>query len=95
MLFKVRNMKNFRIQIRYHGYYADFTVKSEDTAIGIEKSILDKLGKNEVKFESDGFTSKAGKWITYEEVTNDRRPIQYKEVLGTRVATGALEGREA
>ena len=95
MLFKVRNMKNFRIQIRYHGYYADFTVKSEDTAIGIEKSILDKLGKNEVKFEKDGFTSKTGKWITYEEVTNDRRPIQYKEVLGTRVATRASEVREA
>jgi len=88
-------MKNFRIQIRYHGYYADFTVRCKDTAIDIEKSILDKLGKNEVKFEKDGFTSKTGKWITYEEVTNDRRPIQYKEVLGTRVATGALEGREA
>jgi len=88
-------MKNFRIQIRYHGYYADFTVKSEDTAIGIEKSILDKLGKNEVKFESDGFTTKRGKWITYEEVNNDRRPIQYKEVLGTRVATGAPQVREA
>jgi len=29
-------MKNFRVQIRYHGYYADFTVKSEDTAIGLE-----------------------------------------------------------
>ena len=95
MLFKVRNMKNFRVQIRYHGYYADFTVKSEDTAIGIEKSILDKLGKNEVKFESDGFTSKAGKWITYEEVSNDRRPIHYEKVLGTRVATGAPERREA
>ena len=88
-------MKNFRVQIRYHGYYADFNVSAEDTAIGIEKSILDKLGKNEVKFESDGFTAKRGKWITYEEVTNDRRPIQYKEVLGTRVATGTLEGREA
>ena len=88
-------MKNFRIQIRYHGYYADFNVTCEDSAIGIEKSILDKLGKNEVKLEKDGFTSKQGKWITYEEVTNDRRPIHYKEVLGTRVATGALEGREA
>ena len=88
-------MKNFRIQIHAYGYYADFNVSAEDTAIGIEKSILDKLGKNEVKFESDGFTSKTGKWITYEEVTDDRRPIQYKEVLGTRVATGALEGREA
>ena len=88
-------MKNFRVQIRYHGYYADFTVKSEDTAIGIEKSILDKLGKNEVKFESDGFTNKKGKWITYEEVSNDRRSIQYETVLGTRVATRASERREA
>ena len=86
-------MKNFRVQIRYHGYYADFIIKSEDTAIALEKSILDKLGKNEVKFEKDGFTSKTGKWITYEEVTDDRRPIQYETVLGTRVATRAPEGR--
>ena len=86
-------MKNFRVQIRYHGYYANFSIKAEDSAQGIEKSILDKLGKNEVKFESDGFTSKKGKWITYEEVSNDRRPIYTKEVLGTRVATGAPEGR--
>jgi len=86
-------MKNFRIQIRYHGYYADFKVTSEDTPQGIENSILDKLGKNEVKFEKDGFTSKHGKWITYEEVTDDRRPIHYETVLGTRVATGAPEGR--
>ena len=88
-------MKNFRIQIRYHGHCADFTVMAEDNAESIEQSILDKIGKNEVKFESDGFTNKKGKWITYEEVTNDRRPIQYKEVLGTRMATRALEGREA
>ena len=88
-------MKNFRIQIRYCGYYADFSVTCEDTPQGIENSILDKLGKNEVKFEKDGFTNKKGKWITYEEVTNDRRPIQYETVLGTRVATGAPEVREA
>jgi len=88
-------MKNFLIKIRYHGYSADFNVTCEDTPQGIENSILDKLGKNEVKFESDGFTSKAGKWITYEEVDDDRRPIQYETVLGTRVATRASEGREA
>ena len=86
-------MKNFRVQIRYYGYYADFTVQAEDTAEAIEKAILDKLGKNEVKFELDGFTRKDRKWITYEEVTNDRRPIHYETVLGTRVATGAPEGR--
>ena len=85
-------MKNFRIQIRYRGYSADFKVTCEDTPQGIENSILDKLGKNEVKCEKDGFTSKTGKWITYEEVTNDRRPIQYETVLGVRVATGAPEG---
>ena len=86
-------MKNFRVQIRYHGYYADFIVQSNDSAVDIENSILDKLGKNEVKFESDGFTSKKGKWITYEEVNDDTRPVHTKEVLGVRLATGAPEGR--
>ena len=86
-------MKNFRVQIRYHGYYADFKILCNDTPQDIENSILDKLGKNEVKFDSDGFTSKKGKWITYEEVTDDRRPIQYVTVLGSRVATRAPEGR--
>ena len=85
-------MKNFRVQIHAYGYTADFTISAEDTAEGIEKSILDKLGKNEVKFEKDGFTSKTGKWITYEEVTDDRRPIHYETVLGTRVAARAPEG---
>ena len=88
-------MKNFRIQIHAYGHYADFNVSAEDTAEGIEKSILDKLGKNEVKFEKDGFTSKTGKWITYEEVTNDRRPVQYETVLGVRMATRTPEVREA
>ena len=86
-------MKNFRVQILAYGYFADFNVSAEDSAEGIEKSILDKLGKNEVKFESNGFTRKDRKWITYEEVSDDRRPIQYETVLGTRVATGAPEGR--
>jgi len=85
-------MKNFRIQIHAYGYYADFNISAKDTAEDIEKSILDKLGKNEVKFESNGFTRKDRKWITYEEVSNDRRPIHTKEVLGVRVATGAPEG---
>ena len=88
-------MKNFRVQILAYGYTADFNISAEDSPEGIEKSILDKLGKNEVKFEKNGFTSKKGKWITYEEVINDRRPIQYETVLGTRVATGASEVREA
>ena len=82
-------MKNFRIQIRYCGFYADFKVVCEDTPQGIENSILDKLGKNEVIFEKDGFTNKKGKWITYEEVNHDRGPIQTKEVLGVEPGAGA------
>ncbi len=85
-------MKNFRIQIHYEGYYSDFNVMAEDTIESVEKSILDKLGQNEVKLEKDGFTR--GKWITYEEVINDGRPVHYETVLGTRVAKRAPEVRE-
>ncbi len=84
-------MKHFRVQIRYNGYSADFKAMAEDNLESIEKVILDKLGKNEVKFESDGFTSKTGKWITYEEVTNDPRTVHYEKILGARVATGVSE----
>jgi hypothetical protein len=86
-------MKKFRIQIRAYDYYADFVIKSEDNAIAIEKAILDKLGQKDVKWEYDGFSdSSRRKWITYEEVINDSRPIHYEKVLGTRVATGTPEG---
>ena len=78
-------MKNFRVQIRYHGHASDFTVMAEDNAESIENSILDKLGKNEVLFESDGLTSKTGKWITYEGSVYDTGPIQTQEVLGVKL----------
>tara|TARA_B110000046_G_scaffold57647_1_gene64512 strand:+ start:372 stop:620 length:249 start_codon:yes stop_codon:yes gene_type:complete len=78
-------MRNFRVQIRYHGHYADFTVMAEDNAESIEQSILDKLGKKEVIFDTDGFTRKDRKWITYEEIVYDTRPIQTQEVLGVKL----------
>ena len=87
------NMKNFRIQIHYEGYRAETTAMAEDSKEGIEKSILDKLGQNKVKLEKDGFTR--GKWITYEAVRNDGRPVHYETVLGVRMAKRAPEGREA
>ena len=86
-------MKNFRIQIRYQGYYSSFNVMAEDTQESVEKSVLAKLGENEVKLEKDGFTR--GKWITYEEVINDGRPVHYETVLGVRMAKRAPEVREA
>ena len=91
--FKGENMKKFRIQIKAYDYAADFQISAEDSAIAIEKAILDKLGQNTVKWEKDGFCdSSRRKWITYEEVINDSRPIHYETVLGTRVATRAPEG---
>ena len=88
-------MKNFHVRINYNGHFAETDVLCKDSVKSIENSILDKLGKNEVKFEKDGFTSRTGKWITYEEVINDARPLQYETVLGVRMATRAPEGREA
>ena len=84
--------KEFRIQIRAYGYYVDFIVKSKDDKEAIEKAILDKVGQKDVKWEKDGFNSSKRKWITYEEVINDSRPVHYETVLGTRVATGTPEG---
>jgi hypothetical protein len=86
-------MKNFRIQIRAYDYAADFQISAEDNGEAIEKAILDKIGQKDVKWEKDGFSdSSRSKWITYEEVINDSRPVQYETVLGTRVATRAPEG---
>jgi len=86
-------MKKFRIQIRAYDYAADFQISAEDNREAIEKAILDKLGQNDVKWEKDGFSdSSRRKWITYEEVINDSRPIHYEKVLGTRVASRAPEG---
>ena len=82
-------MKKFRIQIRAYDYATDFQISAEDNAIAIEKAILDKIGQKDVKWEKDGFSdSLRRKWITCEEVINDRRPIQTKEVLGVEVAVG-------
>jgi hypothetical protein len=87
-------MKKFHIELHAFGHYANFDIHAEDSVESVEKAILDKLGKNEVKLEKDGFTRKDRKWITYEEVTDDRRPLHYETVLGTRVATRTPEIRK-
>ena len=85
-------MKKFLINIWAYDYHAKFEILAEDNALSIEKSILDKLGEKSVKWESAGMFKDTPKRITYEEVINDTRAIQYKTVLGVRVATGAPEG---
>ena len=90
-------MKNFLINIWAYDHHAKFEVLAEDSAESIEKSVLDKLGEKSVKWDYLGEKTldPRVKRITYEEVNDDSRPIQYEEVLGTRVATRAPERREA
>jgi len=85
-------MKKFLVNIWAYDHHAKFEVLAEDNALSIEQSILDKLGEKSIKWESTGMFRDTPKRITYEEVINDTRPVQYKTVLGVRMATGAPEG---
>ena len=82
-------MKKFLINIYAYDYHARFEVKSNDDAVSLEQAILDKLGENVIKWESSGMFRDIPYRITYEEVSNDTRPLQSKKVLGVEVGTGA------
>jgi len=79
-------LKNFLVHIWAYDYHAKFEVLAGDSRESIEQSILDKLGEKSIKWENLGKAYRDQRRITYEEVINDRRPIQTKEVLGVRVA---------
>ena len=82
---KKARMKNFLVNVWAYDYHAKFEVLAEDNAESIEKAVLDKVGEKSVKWESTGMFRDTRR-ITYEEVINDRRPVQTKTVLGVRVA---------
>ena len=81
-------MKKFLINIYAYDYHGRFEVKSNDDAISLEQSIVDKLGENSIVWEKTGMFGPLNR-ITYEEVVNDTRPLQTKKVLGVEVGTGA------
>ena len=75
-------MKTFRVQIRAYGYYTSFDIVSEDEGKAFENALVDKLGKNDIKWEKDGFSDHRKLWITYEEVidaTTSQGLIQTEE----------------
>ena len=81
-------MKNFRVQIRAYGYYASFEISSEDEDKAFENALVDKLGKNDIKWEKDGFIDHRKLWITYEEIIDAnarKRPLQSEEGSRDRV----------
>ena len=82
-------MRKFLVKINAYQYHAEFEVLAEDNVESIENSIVDKLGKKDIKWEYLGeMMDPRIKRITYEEVVDGTRPVQTKKVLGVEVATG-------
>ena len=83
-------MKNFRVQIRAYGYYADFNLQSEDNSKAFENALVDKLGENAITWEKDGFSNPSKIWITYEETIDanaHKGPLQSEEGSRDRVGS--------
>ena len=81
-------MKNFHVQIRAYGYYTNFDIESEDNSKAFEDALVDKLGKNDIKWEKDGFIDSSKLWLTYEETIDantSQRPLQTEEKSRDRV----------
>ena len=81
-------MRQFLVNIWAYDHHAKFEVLAEDNRESIEKAVLDKIGEKSITWESTGMFSNNPNRITYEEVINDRRPIQTEKVLGVEVAVG-------
>ncbi len=77
----------YKIIIRAYGYWTEFDVKAIKEGKALEDSIVDKLGKNDIVWDKSDFYSLAKTWLTYEEIVNDTRPLQTKNVLGVELAT--------
>ena len=88
-------MKKFRVQIYAYKMHTDFTIDSIDGPLDIENAIIDKLGENDIKWESLGeMHDPRVNRITYEEVINgdattSKRPLHEEERSGPRMGAGA------
>ena len=85
-------MKNFLVKIYAYYYKMEVTITCMDGPLDIEKAIIDKLGKGDIKWEYLGeMYDPRVKRITYEEVINDantsKRPLHTEE--GSRSGVGA------
>ena len=81
-------MKTFRVQIRAYGYYTSLDIVSEDEGKAFENALVDKLGKNDIKWEKDGFIDSSKLWLTYEETIDantSQRSLQTEEKSRDRV----------
>ena len=91
--------KQFRVQIYAYQMHADFVIESLDGPLDIENSIVDRLGKGDIKWEYLGemFDPKVNR-ITYEEVIDggddatSTRPLHEEKRSGSRMGAGASQG---
>ena len=88
------HLKNFRIQINAYQYHADFVINCIDSPLDIENAIIDRLGKNDIKWEHLGeMMDPRINRITYEEVINGAStstgPLQTEKGSGPRMGAGA------
>ena len=89
-------MKNFLVKIYAYKYKMEIQVTCMDGPLDIEKAIIDKLGKGDIKWEYLGemHDSRINR-ITYEEVINGgddatpKQPLHEEEGSGSRVGAGA------
>ena len=88
-------IKKFRVKITAYKHHADFTIDCIEAPLDIENAIIDKLGKNDIKWDYLGeMHDPRVKRITYEEVINgdattSERPLHEEEGSGPRMGAGA------
>ena len=91
--------KNFLVKIYAYKYYANFVIESLDGPLDIENSIVDRLGKGDIKWEYLGemIDPKVNR-ITYEEVIDggddatSTGPLHEEKRSGSRMGAGASQG---
>ena len=88
--------KQFRVQIYAYQMHADFVIESLDGPLDIENSIVDRLGKGDIKWEYLGeMNDPKIKRITYEEVIDgehdatSKRSLHEEKRSGSRMGAGA------
>ena len=88
-------MKKFLVNIWAYDHHARFEVLSEDNPQSLEEAILDKLGENDIKWESLGeMHDPRVNRITYEEVINgdantSTEPLHTEKGAGLKMGAGA------
>ena len=89
-------IKKFRVKISAYKYHADFIINCIETPLDIENAIIDKLGKNDIKWESLGeMHDPRVNRITYEEVIDGGDNATSGDPLHTEKGTGSSMGAGA